>query len=97
MPRTHVSTLVRERATIRSLRALTALHVDIDGAGNGHAEFRGATRHMRRLRARDQRLGRNAAIVDAGAAEMFALDEGDGLSGAGQPSGQGRPSAARFQ
>src|SRR6266850_7248948 len=34
-----------------------------------------AARHMTRASARDQRLGGNAAGVDAGAAELLALDD----------------------
>src|SRR5580692_9690687 len=38
-----------------------------------------------------QGLGRRAASVDAGAAEQFALDDGDLLAGLGQPDRERRP------
>ena len=48
------------------------------------AVFGRAARHMRNLGAGDQRLRRRAAVVDAGAAEMCALDQRDLPSGLGQ-------------
>jgi len=36
-----------------------------------------ASRELRRVGARHQGFGRNAAGIDAGAAEVFALDDGD--------------------
>src|SRR6185503_4692815 len=46
-----------------------AFHVHADGAVDRHAEVGGATRHMRGVCARHHRLGRDAARVDASAAE----------------------------
>ena len=69
-------------------------HVDLDGRWNADAVVAGAARHMRHLRARNQRLGRSAAVVDAGPAEMLALDETDAHAGAGEPRGQRRTGLA---
>ena len=49
---------------------------------------------MRGIGAGDQRLGRRAAGVDAGAAEQVALDQRDLHAGAGQPAGERRPGLA---
>ncbi len=57
-----------------------------------HAEIRGAPREMRRIGARDQRLGRRAAGIDASPADQLALDERDLLARSPQA---GRPSAGR--
>jgi hypothetical protein len=45
---------------------------------------------MRGARARDQRLGRDAAGVDAGAADQPAFDDRGFPAGAAQPDGQRR-------
>jgi hypothetical protein len=68
----------------RVLARLDRLHVHPHRALDHDAEVGRATRHVRRPGARDQRLGRDAAIVDAGAAEALALDHGDLLAGLGQ-------------
>jgi hypothetical protein len=39
----------------------------------------------------DEGFGRRAACVDAGAADAFALDEGDRLAGRGDPPRRWRP------
>ena len=72
------------------LAGLDPLHVHLDLAGS-EAIVRATPRHVHRVGARDQRLGRRAAGVDAGAAEAAALDDGDPLACACQPSGEGRP------
>ena len=59
----------------RVLARLDALHVDADRAVDDDAEVRGAPRHVGRARAGDERLGGNAPVVDAGAAEALALDD----------------------
>jgi hypothetical protein len=50
------------------LSGLDRKHVDADDTVEIHAEIGGVAGEVRRIRARDQRLGRNAAGVDAGAA-----------------------------
>ena len=58
------------------------------------AELGAAPRDVRGVGARDQRLGRHAAGVDAGAAEQLALDQRDRHAGGGQPAGERRPGLA---
>jgi hypothetical protein len=41
-----------------------------------------------------KRLGGDAAVVDARAPNEFALDDGDGLTGRGQPTGERRTGLA---
>lgn len=65
------------------------LHVDIDGSG-AEAIVRAALRGADRVGARDQRLGRAAAGVDACAADMMPLDDGDRQAGIVQPAGERR-------
>ena len=85
----------RAFAITASARALTALHVDADGApSSDDAVVGGAAREVRGVGAGDQRLGRHAAGVDAGAAEQMALDERDGHAGRGQPAGERRAGLA---
>jgi hypothetical protein len=50
------------------LSGLDRKHVDADDTVEIHAEIGGVAGEVRRIRARDQRLDRNAAGVDAGAA-----------------------------
>ena len=69
-------------------------HVDPDAAVEDDAVVGGAAREVRGIGAGDQRLGRHAAGVDAGAAEELALDERDLHAGAGQPAGERRPGLA---
>ena len=79
-----------------SLRAFTAFMSTLDRAADGHAVVRGAARQVRRIGARDQRLGRGAAGIDAGAAEKLALDDGDLPACGHQPPrqrGSGLPGA----
>ena len=71
MPRSQSSTPSRELADTASLRAFTARHVDADRAVERHAVIGGAAREVRGIGAGDQRLGRHAAGVDAGAAEQL--------------------------
>ena len=58
------------------------------------AVFGGAAGEVRGVGAGDQRLGRHAAGVDAGAAEQLALDERDLHPGAGQAAGERRAGLA---
>src|SRR5262245_35682143 len=67
------------------------LHINMDRAPGDHAVLVGSSRDMRRARACDQRLGRNAACVDAGAAEALALDDRHLHSCACQPNREGWP------
>ena len=53
-----------------------------------------AAGHLRSVRAGDQRLGGDAAVVHAGAADQLAFDNRNGLPGSGQPARQWRPSLA---
>ena len=70
---------------------LDARHVDADRAVEHDAVVGAAPRQMGGIGAGDQRLGRHAAGVDAGAAEQLALDQRDLHAGAGQPPGERRP------
>src|ERR1700745_3892366 len=63
------------------LARLQLLHVDADAAVDDDAELGAAARQMRRVGAGDQRLGRRAAGIHAGAAEKLAFDDGDVLPG----------------
>src|SRR5688572_25304199 len=74
----------------RVLARLDALHVDADLAGAPQAVFPAAPGHVRGVGARDQGLGGSAAVVDAGAAEGAALDDGDLAPGAGKARGERR-------
>ena len=85
------STPVRDCAGDLVLARLDARHVDGDGATDADAELGGAARQMRGVGARDHRLGRDAAGVDAGAAEPTALDDRDLHAGAGEAAGDERP------
>ena len=66
-------------------------HIDAHAAADTHAEFRRAPRHVRGIGARHHRLGRDAAGIDAGAAEQLALDDRDLHSRCGQAPGEGGP------
>src|SRR5262245_4725084 len=57
------------------LARLNAFHVDFQLASNLDAIFGSAADLVRHPRACHQRLGRNAAGVDAGTANMLALDD----------------------
>src|SRR5687768_6543430 len=59
----------------RILARLDARHVDTDRARDRDSEVGAAARDVRGPRARDQRLGGNAADVDARAAVELALDD----------------------
>ena len=60
----------------------------------GDAVVGGAARHRRHLGAGDQRLGRAAAGVDAGAPEVAPLDDRHPAAGAGEAHRQRRPGLA---
>ncbi len=75
------------------LAALDRAHVDADLACR-EAEFAAAARDMRSARARHQRLGGNAAVVHAGAAEQLALDERGLQTLLVEPRAQRRPRLA---
>ena len=76
------------RARDRVLARLHARHVDAHGAVDHDAEVGGPARHVRGAGAGHQRLGGDAAHVDAGAAEAVALDDGGVHAGAGERRGQ---------
>ncbi len=57
-----------------------------------HAEIRAAPREMSRIGARDQRLGRRAAGVDASPTDQIALDERDLLARRRKPADHRRSS-----
>ncbi len=69
-------------------------HVDRHVAADADAVIGAAAREMRRIGAGHQRLGRLAAGVDAGAAHMLALDDGDGLARVVEASGKRWPGLA---
>ena len=71
------------------------LHINSDRAADRYAIFGGAARDMSRAGAGDQRLGRDAAIVDTGAAEPLALDDRHFHSCARQPDRERRPGLPR--
>jgi hypothetical protein len=50
-------------------------HIDVDGSADFDPVLPRAPRQLRRVGACHQRLGRDAARVDAGAAEKLALDD----------------------
>ena len=78
----------------RVLPRLDRLHVDPDRPFDHHPELRGAARDVGGAGARDQGLGRDAAVVDAGAAEALALDDRDPLAGRGETVGERRTGLA---
>jgi len=55
-------------------------HVHADHSGPDTV-FRAATGQLGGVRAGHQGLGRNASVVDTGAADQFALDDRDALPG----------------
>ncbi len=65
------------------------LHID-GNIARRDAEIGAAAGQMGGIGAGHQRLGRHAAGIDAGAAEIFAFDQAHGFTGAGQAAGQGR-------
>ena len=71
------------------LARLDLCDVDRDLAG-ADTVLGAASGHVCGVRAGDQRLGRNAAVVDARAADELALDHCDGLPCGGQPAGEWR-------
>ena len=78
------------------LARLDPLHVDPNRALQHYAEVSRAARDMGRLGAGDERLGRDAAGIDAGPAEPLSLDDRDARSCARQAvrqRGAGLPSA----
>ena len=84
-------------ATISSLRALTRAMSTAIGPSITTPKSAAAARDVRGARARDQRLGRNAADVDAGAADELALEDrglAAGTRRAGRPA-TGRPARCR--
>ena len=69
------------------LARLDGPHVDLDVART-ESVLAAAARHMDRARAADQRLGGNAADVDAGAAEQLPLDDGGAQAFGAQARGK---------
>src|SRR5213078_2546204 len=69
-------------------------HVDRDRAADRDAPARGVARDPGGPRAGDEGLGRDAPIVDAGAAEPALLDQRDALAPLGQPRGKERTGLA---
>src|SRR4030095_13757859 len=66
-------------------------HVDTHFAAYGHSKLRPAPREERGVATRDHRCCRSA-VVDAGAAEQFPLDDGTLPAALGEPSGEKRSS-----
>ena len=75
------------------LARLDFRHVHADRSGSD-AVLRPAPGQLRGVRARDKRLGRNASVVDAGAADVLALHYRHSLPGGGQPARQRRAGLA---
>ena len=61
-----------------------------DSVSGADAEVSAAARQVRGVRTGDQSLGRNTAVVHAGAADKLAFDDGDRLAGGSESSGQRR-------
>src|SRR5262249_34552613 len=76
------------------LARLHSWHVDPDSSIHDDAVHGRIARYPRCASARDQRLGRNAADVDAGAAEALALDDRGLAARSGQADGQCGPGLA---
>src|SRR5262245_15436409 len=76
------------------LARLDRAHVDFDPA-RGEPVLGAAARHVHRARARDQRLGGNAADVDAGPADQLALDQRGAQPLAVQPRAKRGPGLTR--
>ena len=72
----------------RILTSLDSLHVHGDLTPQSEAEIAGAARDVRGIRARHEGFRRDAAGVDAGPAEVFALDDGDFHPGFDQAGGE---------
>ena len=70
------------------LARLHRLQVDTHRAVDEHAVVGGPARHVGGAGAGDHRLGGDAAVVDAGTAEMLALDQGGLHAGRGEAGGQ---------
>ena len=87
MPPSHCVRPSTDCATTRSLRAFTAFMSTLHRAGL-HAPVGGVARHVRGACAGHQGLGRHAAVVDAGAAEVFTLDQHGVQAGVGQSRGE---------
>ena len=66
----------------------------LTGPAQRHAVLGGAPGHMGRAHAGDERLGRGAAVVDAGAAVVFAFDQRDLQAGLRQTHSQKGPGLA---
>src|SRR5262249_7290125 len=64
--------------------------MDPDRAADGHAVVGGTACQISRISARNQRLSRGAAGIDAGAAEKLALDDGSLPAGGHQSPRQAR-------
>ena len=77
------------------LARLDALHVHCDRSADHHAIVGGPPRQVRRVSACDERFGRHASGVDAGAAEEFSLDDRDFPARASQPRRKGRAGLSR--
>ena len=78
----------------RVLARLHLRHVDADRRVDGHAVVAAAARDVGGARAGDQRLGRDAAVVDAGAADQLALDERGLAAALREAHGERRPGLA---
>ena len=78
----------RDFRTTASLRALTAAMSTRTPGGTTTPQSPPRARDVRRPRARDQRLGRDAAVVDARAADQLALDDRGLAAGLGEPHGE---------
>ena len=89
--RSPASTPVRDCAGDLVLARLDARHVDGDAPPTPTPNSAARRAICAAYGARDHRLGRDAAGVDAGAAKAAALDDGDFPAGAGEAVGDERP------
>jgi hypothetical protein len=74
----------------RVFACLDARHVDARPAVDAHPVLAGAPRQVRGIGARDHSLGRRAAVVHAGPAELSLLDHRYLHAGAGEARGESR-------
>ncbi len=77
------------------LAGLDRGHVDAHARRDDDTPASGRARHVRRAGARNQRLRRNAAVVDAGATEALALDDRRPASGLREAHRERRSRLAR--
>ncbi len=93
MQSSQLSTPARSAEHDAVFACLDFRHVHADRSGPDSV-FGAAAGQVGGVRAGHQRLGWDASGVDAGAADVFALDDRDPLPGGGQPTRQWRSGLA---